>query len=562
VRYHVRFLAAVCFFLLYSFARAQIAINPVPVAGSNRITVTTGDAPAGSTIAIFKTAVQGKCGAAATAVPLIAGLANTIEPTGTTLLQVGETFTANEILCALVTRSDNQQINSPTEVTVAPTAASISPVPGAGQNTLTLNRGPVANGSTFAIFSLPTGAQCAATATGATTLLAPSAPVIVRADQTIALLKDKLTAGELVCAIFTTTGGTIAAPTTTTTATDIVTAGPAVTVAVPSTYGFSLSEGSQASVGAQINLVITATDSNGKTLDDFNGDVLVQTSDSAATLKTDKVTLAQGTGVAVITFITPGKQTVIVSGNGAKGTLDLAVDTSVAGCSSCYASIGAGAALYNHDLADYEEVQNVLQKTHLGNSTPQYLVGLAYKLPWHTLWGIKFGKGGSLYTRMNCTVNDFAAGDSDSHAAYCYPFKAFISLKFSPDASQTFSGFTYGISHAVHKKLDILLGLSYTPYSEPSEGFQAAAINTLKTQSANPCYAQFSVAQLTATNGRNNYDGFPTQLLTNTAAAGAPPVCTAGAQIYAGSALVTEHHSGFFVGISVPIGFKTFFGGK
>jgi hypothetical protein len=267
--------------------------------------------------------------------------------------------------------------------------------------------------------------------------------------------------------------------------------------------------------------------------------------------------LANGSGTLFVTFKTPGNQIVSATFAGAAPAQQVVnVTTGIAGCSSCFATIGAGAVLTNL-AGDYNNTNNVLETTHLGNSTPQYVLGVAYKLP----------IPGEMYRlpKLNCDPSSFTTPKSDANAAYCYPFKAFVNFKFTPDASQTFSGFTYGVSHAIHKDLDILLGVSYSAYNEVSPGFQAEALQVVKTQQApstgNACYAQWSLASLQA-NTATAFDGFPTELLTQTGGTSAAPICTAGAQIYAGSPLAVHYHVGLFMGISVPISFGTFLGGK
>jgi hypothetical protein len=209
-------------------------------------------------------------------------------------------------------------------------------------------------------------------------------------------------------------------------------------------------------------------------------------------------------------------------------------------CASCFASLGAGAVLTSTKWGDYNNASNILQSTHLGASTPQYVAGIAYKI----------AARGILYNSLKCTKEDFTVKRSDAQIAFCYPYKVFINLKFSPDSSQTFNGFTYGASHALHQYLDLMFGISYSAHNEISPGFQQAALNVVKTQQTanNQYYSQFSLASLQA-NGPTAYDGFPLQLLNADG--------TIGPLIYTGSPTILHYHSGFFVGISIPLGFKT-----
>ena len=210
------------------------------------------------------------------------------------------------------------------------------------------------------------------------------------------------------------------------------------------------------------------------------------------------------------------------------------------GCaSSCFAALGAGAVLTSTKYGDYNHSSNILQSTHIGASTPQYVAGVAYKLPVQ----------GPLYKTLHCN-NDSTIKRSGAQVAYCYPYKAFINLKFSPGSSQAFNGFTYGISHALHQYLDLMVGVSYSAQNEISPGFQQAALNVVKVQQAakNPYYAQFNLASLEA-DGPTAYDGFPTQLLNKNG--------TTGSLIYTGSPTVLHYHTGIFIGIAIPITFKS-----
>jgi len=313
-----------------------------------------------------------------------------------------------------------------------------------------------------------------------------------------------------------------------------------------------------ASVNVQISFTIVAVDTATGLVDKADNNALtVSSTDGSSTITPTTLALSQGSATVSIIFKTPGNQIVSAASGGALSAQQpVAVTSAIAGCSSCYATIGAGAVITNL-AGDYNNTNNVLETTHLGNSTPQYVVGVAYKLPIR----------GELYKLkpLGCNTASFTTPTSDASAAYCFPYKAFINFKFTPDASQTFNGFTYGISHAIHKDLDILLGVSYSAYNEVSPGFQAAALQVVKEQQSpstgSTCYAQWNLASLQA-DSATAYDGFPTQLLTQTGGTVASPICTAGAQIYGGSPLAVHYHAGLFIGISVPISFSTFLGGK
>ena len=312
-----------------------------------------------------------------------------------------------------------------------------------------------------------------------------------------------------------------------------------------------------------VTVAVTVESSPGVIDSTYNGTVTISNTDSLATNPSvpNPVAINTGKGSFQLVFFSSGAQTLTltdVKGALAKGQVTINVisisNAALAGCGSCYATIGAGAVI-SHQYADYNDNSNVLQTTHVGDSTPQYLIGVAYKLPFHELFGAYQSKS------LDCHVVDFSSPGSDAKAAFCYPWKAFVNFKFTPDASQTFNGFTYGLSHAIHKDLDLLMGVSYSAYNETSPGFQAAAINTLTTQLAakNPCYSQSTLNAIsnppTKFAATVAYDGFPTQLLTNSGTA-STPVCTPGVQIFAGSPLVTHYHTGFFIGVAIPLSFK------
>ena len=231
------------------------------------------------------------------------------------------------------------------------------------------------------------------------------------------------------------------------------------------------------------------------------------------------------------------------------------------GCSGCFATIGLGANINARSVTDYTSTANIIQSTHLGNATPQYLVGVSYQL---SARGIFYSRIHEKDTQVDATGKrthppcspDFFNEDVDGALIYCYPWRAFVNAKFASDASQTFNGFTFGISHRLAKSLDLMLGVSYAAFNEVSPGFQRAAIQTVQSAQAsggNHSYDAFSLIALQH-NWRNAFDGFPTQALN----AGGQT----GNLIYAGNALSVHYHPGAFVGIAIPVGLKSLLGGK
>ena len=149
-----------------------------------------------------------------------------------------------------------------------------------------------------------------------------------------------------------------------------------------------------------------------------------------------------------------------------------------------------------------------------------------------------------------------ATKNSDARVAFCYPWKSFVSLKLTPDASQTLNGFTFGISHGLHQYLDLMIGVAYSAHNEISPGFQQAAVNVVREQQAakNPYYAEFNLAALAANNTQTAYDGFPTQLLNANG--------TTGPLIYNGSVTISHYRPGLFLGVSLPLSFKSAVSGQ
>jgi hypothetical protein len=231
--------------------------------------------------------------------------------------------------------------------------------------------------------------------------------------------------------------------------------------------------------------------------------------------------------------------------------------TTPTACAGCFATIGIGANLNSKGLTDYNNASNILEATHLGNATPQLLVGISYQVPWHGFFYSKikiFSKDYPPNHPVECDP-DLYNQDVDGVLIYCYPWRPFISAKFTTDASQTFNGFTFGMSHRLARYVDVLVGYSFTAFNEASPGFQRAAIQAVETQQAagNKYYSQFSLTAMQQ-NWHDAFDGFPTQLISSTG--------TAGALIYAGNPLSVHYHSGAFVGVVVPITLKSLLGAK
>jgi hypothetical protein len=193
--------------------------------------------------------------------------------------------------------------------------------------------------------------------------------------------------------------------------------------------------------------------------------------------------------------------------------------------------LGVGSLLVRGDVTDYKtNTQNsVLETTNLGRATPQLLTGAAFRLP--------FG--------------NFSQGARERFGPR--PWYAFLSLKFSPESSQTFSGYVIGGSYKLAKSFSLLAGYALTPIQEPSPGFRAAAVQVVSQNPAIPVYQRFNVNALQS-NSLSAYDGFP--LFVQTASG---PTTT---HVFDGDPTVVHYHGGFIIGVAIPISLKTQLGGS
>jgi hypothetical protein len=320
------------------------------------------------------------------------------------------------------------------------------------------------------------------------------------------------------------------------------------------TKSITVSPQTSATVGVANTVTFTALDSNGKPDPTYTGTGTVSVSPGPtlpATLP-NPLSFTKGVATLVVQFMSAGVQTITLSdlspalsSASFSATANVSTATTSAsalsGCATCFASAGAGTLLVGK-YPDYNVSSNILEATHVGISTPSFVAGVAYKLPLHDFYG---------YNKLGCGPGDLTTKTSDARIAFCYPYKAFVNLKFTPDASQTFNGFTFGLSHALHQYLDIMVGVAYSSHNEVSPGFQQAAVSVVKAQQAagNPYYSQFNLAALQANTSQTAFDGFPTQLLNANG--------TTGSLIYSGNVTVSHYRPGLFLGISIPLGFKS-----
>jgi len=193
--------------------------------------------------------------------------------------------------------------------------------------------------------------------------------------------------------------------------------------------------------------------------------------------------------------------------------------------------LGVGSLIVRGDVTDYKTntQNNVLETTNLGRATPQLLTGAAFRLP--------FGNFGRRLSRR--------IGPR--------PWYAFLSLKFSPDSSQTFSGYVIGGSYKLSNAFSLLGGYALTPIQEPSPGFRGAAAQIVSQNPGVPIYQRFNVNDLQH-NTLDAFDGFPLFVQSATG-----PTTT---RLFAGDPTVVHYHGGFIIGVAIPISLKTQLGGK
>ncbi len=191
--------------------------------------------------------------------------------------------------------------------------------------------------------------------------------------------------------------------------------------------------------------------------------------------------------------------------------------------------LGISSLITNPGNTNYGIVNNsVLQAKILGSATPQFLTGLSFTLPFD----------------RPCR---WRAGDDSPR-----PWRAFVSLKFTPGSNETTNGYVIGGSYRLGKLLDVLAGFALTPISEVSPGFQRAAIQAVKDNPSLDAYRAFNTDAM-ARNTLNAFDGFPILRQTGTG-----PQST----VYAGEALTTHYRGGFIIGIAFPLRLKALLTGE
>jgi hypothetical protein len=184
--------------------------------------------------------------------------------------------------------------------------------------------------------------------------------------------------------------------------------------------------------------------------------------------------------------------------------------------------IGIGSLIVASGSTDYSNQANVLHSNNLGRATPQFLTGVSF--------------------RSNIPNFSKFRGDETWQRK---PWNAFVSLKFSPNSSQTINGFVFGVSYSAMKNMNILAGYSLTPINEPSPGFRQTAAQFVTAQQKQQLDLQFDPNAMLQ-NSPNAFDGFPVTDPT-------------GKLIYAGNPVTVHYRTGVMLGVSFPIYFSSVF---
>ena len=190
--------------------------------------------------------------------------------------------------------------------------------------------------------------------------------------------------------------------------------------------------------------------------------------------------------------------------------------------------LGIGSLVTGPGVTDYQNQSNVIHSSYLGRATPQLLTGVSFRTNIPNFRKFQGGSNGAIWQKR--------------------PWNAFLSLKFAPGSSQTLNGFVLGGSWAFAHYLNALIGFALTPVNEPSPGFKATAAQFVIGQQKQGLDLNFDPNAMLR-NAPNAFDGFP---VTD----------SSGRLIYQGDPLTVHYRGGVVFGVSVPIYFKSVFGGS
>ncbi len=199
--------------------------------------------------------------------------------------------------------------------------------------------------------------------------------------------------------------------------------------------------------------------------------------------------------------------------------------------------LGIGSLVVGPGVTDYQNESNVIRASSLGRATPQFITGVSFR-----------SKVPNLRKRWNRCEGD----KDDTGAKPCpfdtwqrWPWSGFVSLKFSPGASQTVNGYVIGGTYAFAHYLNALIGFSLTPINEPAPGFRTAAAQFVTQQQQQGLDLNFDPNAMRR-NDQNAFDGFPV-------------IDSTGRLIYQGNPLTIHYRGGVVFGISMPIYFGSVF---
>jgi hypothetical protein len=197
-------------------------------------------------------------------------------------------------------------------------------------------------------------------------------------------------------------------------------------------------------------------------------------------------------------------------------------------------TLGIGSLVLNSGVTDYINASNVLQATNLGRATPQYLAGVSMRTAIPN------------FSKFNCNNTD-GSKKSPDEGSTCdlwkqRPWEAFVSIKFSPQASQTINGYVIGGSYAIAKHLAIMIGYALSPVNEPAPGFRVAASQYVTQQQALGLDLNFNPVAMSK-NEPDAFDGFPV-------------VDSTGKLFYKGNATEVHYRGGAVFGVTIPLTFS------
>ncbi len=196
--------------------------------------------------------------------------------------------------------------------------------------------------------------------------------------------------------------------------------------------------------------------------------------------------------------------------------------------------IGIGSLVKGRET-DYQDESNVIRAANLGRATPQLLTGVSFR-----------SNVPNLFRRYRAKCDDATPGSKCKYALWQRrPWSGFVSLKFSPGASQVLNGYVIGGSYAITHYLNALIGFALTPVNEPAPGFRVTASQFVAAQQQQGQYMNFNPTAM-LNNAQHAFDGFP---VTD----------PSGRLIYQGNPLTIHYRGGVIFGVSVPIYFGSVF---